>query len=174
MEKIYLSVDNWNLIETDKINHIDLRSDIETKSIYATYLEFEGKTSCQPENFTISCTTDKDTLVTDYHYGSKVEYEQDKRLFQQVKDYQLVLDFLEKNDDYTPQPVDWNLIMEVVSTVNDILSCESVIYETWIEKNLNHVVWFRGDINVTCDKYEVYNELIKFIKYYYEKNGLQI
>jgi hypothetical protein len=64
----------------DKINHLDLRSDLENDNIYDTFLQADGKTHSSPENFTISCLTNDEEWVTDYHYDSKTEYEQDVKL----------------------------------------------------------------------------------------------
>lgn len=57
----------------DHINHIELRSDIENDNIVGQYVTFEGKTSSNPETWTISI----DGSGINYHYDSKTEYEED-------------------------------------------------------------------------------------------------
>lgn len=64
----------------DKLNHIELRSDIENNNIYDTYLEAEGRTLCSPETFTIECHTSDDNFVAEYLYDSKTEYEYDLKI----------------------------------------------------------------------------------------------
>lgn len=65
----------------NKVNHLELRSDLENDNIFDTYLQACGKTHNSPEVFTISCITVKDDeWITDYHYDSKTEYEQDVKL----------------------------------------------------------------------------------------------
>lgn len=62
-------------IEHDKINHIDLRSDLENDTTLeeSTFVR-EGMINVSPETWSI------DNGDSQYHYDSKVEYEQDCKI----------------------------------------------------------------------------------------------
>ena len=57
----------------DHLNNIELRSDIENDNINGEYLIFKGKTSSNPDTWTISIADS----VIDYHYDNQTEYEED-------------------------------------------------------------------------------------------------
>jgi len=64
----------------DHINHLALRSDFESNNIYDTFLQREGKICNDPETWGIVCTISDKTIVENYLYESKLEYEQDCKL----------------------------------------------------------------------------------------------
>jgi len=79
-------------IEHDKLNSLDLRSDIENNNIFDTILKSSGYVGNRPEIFegdhpddtwAIDCYTADGQEVTAYLYVSEYEYEQDLALIKE-------------------------------------------------------------------------------------------
>ena len=77
-------------VQADKLNSLDLRSDIENNNIYGCILKSEGyvgnrPTDCNDEfheddTWAIDCLTNDGLVVDSYLYVSEYEYNQDIKL----------------------------------------------------------------------------------------------
>jgi hypothetical protein len=88
----------------DCINHIELRSDIESGVMVGEQLIDEGKILSQPECWAISATDD-----TMYQYDYKIEYEEDKKILSDYfvsPDGEKVFVLVEKTEAETYNSVD--------------------------------------------------------------------
>lgn len=85
-------------IEYDKLNSLDLRSDIENNNIFDTVLEAMGYVGNRPsdckdkfhedDTWAIDCyVSDGKSVVTSYLYVSELEYEQDLKLLKELSLY---------------------------------------------------------------------------------------
>lgn len=81
-------------IKSDKLNSLDLRSDIENNNIYGTVLRSEGYVGNRPTNFegeheddtwAIDCITEEGLAVVSYIYTSEYEYNQDVELLKEFE-----------------------------------------------------------------------------------------
>jgi hypothetical protein len=70
----------------DHLNQMELRSDIENGNIIDTYLEAEGKISNEPKTWGIVVTIKDGTIIENYLYQSKFEYEQDLSILGLLKE----------------------------------------------------------------------------------------
>ena len=76
----------------DKLNSLDLRSDLENNNIHDTVLRFEEYVGNRPsdcedefhedDTWAVDCFTEDGQVVSSYLYVSKYEYNQDYKLLQ--------------------------------------------------------------------------------------------
>ena len=79
-----------NNVQQDKLNNLDLRSDIENNNIYDTVLKSQGYVGNRPSDFegenheddtwAIDCFTKDGFVVDSYLYTSEYEYNEDLKL----------------------------------------------------------------------------------------------
>lgn len=67
-----------NMKYYDNLNHLDLRSDIENGNILETILFSEGKITTN--TWSIACELVDSTVVENYLYESKMEFEEDLKI----------------------------------------------------------------------------------------------
>jgi hypothetical protein len=82
-------------IEYDKINSLDLRSDIENNNIFACVLRAEGYVGNRPadcedefhedDTWAIDCLTEDGMVVGSYLYSSEFEYDEDIKLLKEFE-----------------------------------------------------------------------------------------
>jgi len=90
VDKIFMSQ-----IEYDKLNSLDLRSDIENNNIYACVLRTQGYVGNRPndcedefhedDTWAIDVLTEDGQCVTSYLYVSEFEYDEDVKLLKEFE-----------------------------------------------------------------------------------------